>query len=265
MNEEIRSREGLSDYITDTSTNVGGTERLVSSVAGGALLAFGLKEGGVSGTLMSLLGGAMLYRGTTGHCHLYDAIGVNTADDAPEGTKKSPFNRRLLSGRIHVVESIVINRSASELYQFWRNFENLPNFMQHLESVTSTGERTSHWKAKGPMGTTVEWDAELTSDVENERIGWRSLEGSDIPNSGVVEFRPTSNRGTIVKVTMIYEAPGGKLGQLFAKLFGKEPEMQVKSDLRRFKSLMEVGFIVQTDGQTSGREKTPARSMTAKA
>ena len=115
------------------------------------------------------------------------------------------------------------------------------------------------------MGLSVEWDAELTSDVENERIGWKSLEGSDIANSGVVEFRPTVDRGTIVKVTMIYEAPGGKLGELLGKLFGEEPGQQVAEDLRRFKSLMEVGFIVNTEGQPSGREPAPERSIAAKA
>jgi uncharacterized membrane protein len=265
MNEGIRSEENWGEFISDMSTNVGGTERVVSSVAGGALLAYGLKHGGVAGTLMALLGGGMLLRGTTGHCHVYDAVGVNTSDDVPEGTRKSPFNRSLLSGRVHVTKSVVIDKSASELYQFWRNFENLPIFMRHLEAVTNTGDRTSHWKAKAPLGTSVEWDAELTSDVENERIGWKSLEGSDIANSGVVEFRPTSNRGTIVKVTMIYEAPGGKLGQYLAKLFGEEPEVQAAEDLRRFKSLMEVGFILKTEGQTSGRESMPARSKSAKA
>src|SRR5215212_2784243 len=125
MNGGIRSKENWGEFITDMSTNVGGTERLVSSVAGGALLAYGLKQGGIGGTLMALLGGGMLIRGTTGHCHVYDAMGVNTSDGVPEGTRKSPFNRGLLSGRIHVTKSIVINKSAAELYQFWRNFENL--------------------------------------------------------------------------------------------------------------------------------------------
>src|SRR5215218_6407475 len=163
MNEGIRSEENWSEFIADMSTNVGGTERVVSSVAGGALLAYGLKQGGVGGALIAVLGGGMLLRGTTGHCHVYDAMGVNTSEDVPEGTKKSPFNRRLLSGRVHVTKSIVINKSAAELYQFWRNFENLPIFMRHLELVTNTGDRTSHWEAKAPMGASVEWDAELTS------------------------------------------------------------------------------------------------------
>ena len=109
------------------------------------------------------------------------------------------YHKGLLASKIHVNKSITINKSPAELYQFWRNFENLPQFMTHLESVTVTDEKRSHWKAKAPLGTSVEWDAEITSDIENERIGWKSIEGSEIPNSGVVEFRPTTNRGTEVK------------------------------------------------------------------
>jgi uncharacterized membrane protein len=137
--------------------------------------------------------------------------------------------------------------------------------MRHLESVTKRDDKISHWRAKAPFGLTVEWDAELTSDLENERIGWKSLEGSDIPNSGVVEFRPTADRGTLVRVTMTYEAPGGKIGETLAKLFGEEPSVQIADDLRRFKQLMETGRIPTTEGQTSGREPAPAKSIGAKA
>ena len=137
--------------------------------------------------------------------------------------------------------------------------------MDHLESVTTTGETTSHWKAKAPLGQTVEWNAEITSDRENERIGWQSVEGSDIPNSGVVEFNPTVNRGTEVRVVLTYEAPGGALGAMFAKLFGEEPSQQVYGDLCRLKSIMEAGEIIKVEGQSSGRseDKTKAKTATA--
>jgi uncharacterized membrane protein len=102
---------------------------------------------------------------------------------------------------------------------------------------------------------TVEWDAELTSDVPNQRIGWASVEGSDIPNSGTVEFRPTVDRGTEVIVTMVYEAPGGKLGEWAAWALGEEPSLQVADDLRRFRSIMETGSILTTEGQPSGRSE----------
>jgi uncharacterized membrane protein len=263
---QIETQENsLTTFLTDTSQNVNNVERAASTIAGGALLAYGLKTGGVGGTLLSILGGEMLFRGTTGHCHLYDALGVNTATDLPEGTNKSPFKKSsLLSGKVHVTKALTINKSAAELYEFWRNFENLPIFMRHLESVTKTDETFSHWKAKAPLGQTVEWDAEVTSDIPNQRIGWKSLEGAFIPNSGVIEFLPTVDRGTEVKVTMTYEAPGGKLGEWIAWALGEEPSVQIAEDLRRFKSLMETGLIMKTEGQPSGRELLP-KAMTAGA
>jgi uncharacterized membrane protein len=136
--------------------------------------------------------------------------------------------------------------------------------MRHLESVTTTNSKISHWKAKAPLGQTVEWDAELTSDIPNEKIGWRSLDGAFIPNSGVVEFRPTIERGTEVKVTLTYEAPGGKIGEWIAWALGEEPSIQVAQDLRRFKSLMETGLIMKVEGQPSGRGPLQ-KAMTARA
>ena len=265
MHHTETHEQSLSTFLTDTSQNVNNIERVASTVAGGALVAYGYKMGGVGGTVLSLLGGGMLFRGTTGHCHMYDALGINTAADVPEGTRKSPFKRAsLFSGKIHVTKALTINKSAAELYEFWRNFENLPIFMRHLESVTKTDETFSHWKAKAPLGQTVEWDAEVTSDIPNQRIGWKSLEGAFVPNSGVVEFLPTANRGTEIKVTMTYEAPGGRLGEWIAWAFGEEPSVQIAEDLRRFKSLMETGLIMKTEGQPSGREPLP-KAMTARA
>ncbi|PYT01818.1 MAG: hypothetical protein DMF63_02985 [Acidobacteria bacterium] len=251
----------LTTFLTDTNQNVNPVERAVSSIAGGALLAYGLKQRGIGGALLSILGGGMLLRGATGHCHVYDALGVDTT----ETERRSPFRKSsLLTGKVHVTKAMTINKSQAELYEFWRNFENLPIIMRHLESVSKTDEKISHWRAKAPLGQTVEWDAELTSDVPNEKIGWRSLEGAFIPNSGVVEFLPTIERGTEVKVTLTYEAPGGKLGEWIAWAFGEEPSIQVAQDLRRFKSLMETGLIMKVEGQPSGREPLE-KAMTAKA
>ncbi|HEY8562969.1 MAG TPA: SRPBCC family protein [Pyrinomonadaceae bacterium] len=235
--------------------NVGDNERLVSAIAGSGLITYGISKGGLFGTALSLIGGGLLYRGATGHCHMYSAIDKTTATD--------------VNTRVHVQRSVTINRSQAELYQFWRNFENLPQFMNHLESVTVLDDKRSHWKAKAPLGMTVEWDAEATGEVENERISWHSVEGSEIPNSGVVEFRPTTNRGTEVRVTLTYEPPAGKLGSWIAWMFGEEPTIQVAEDLRRFKALMEAGSIMRVDGQPSGRiaevaeEKAKTKSATA--
>jgi uncharacterized membrane protein len=261
--EHTNKNNSLTEILTNTDKNVAPIERIVSATAGGALIAFGLKQGGVVGTLLSVLGGGIALRGVTGHCQVYDAVGMNTNTGETDSRanfksgnskKSSTWQNGLLSGKVHVTKSLTINKSPEELYKFWRNFENLPQFMEHLESVKNTGEKTSHWKSKAPLGSSVEWDAELTSDQENVRIGWKSLEGADVANSGVVEFLPTRNRGTEVKVNLTYEAPGGQLGALLAKLFGEEPSQQVYGDLYRFKSLMESGEVITVEGQTSGRE-----------
>lgn len=258
--DQLMKNENLSEFtefLTDTSQNVGDNERVVSGVAGAGLVAYGLSKGGAMGAVLSLLGGGLIYRGASGHCHVYSAMDKNTAaESAPT--------------RIHVQKSVTIDKSQEELYTFWRNFENLPQFMNHLESVTVTGDKTSHWKAKAPLGYSVEWDAEITSDVPNEKIGWKSAEISDVPNSGVVEFRPTANRGTEVRVTLTYEPPAGYVGSLIAKLFGEEPSLQIWEDLRRFKALMEAGSIITIKGQPSGRiseiaDENAQKSLTANA
>jgi uncharacterized membrane protein len=141
-----------------------------------------------------------------------------------------------------------------EVYAFWRNLENLPRFMQHLESVRMTDERRSTWRARAPAGTTVEWEAETVEDRPNELIAWRSLPGSSVPNSGQVRFVPAAgNRGTEVHVELQYDPPGGKLGAVVAKLFGREPGQQVASDLRRFKQVLETGEVVHSDASIHGR------------
>jgi uncharacterized membrane protein len=239
MHNDNTYEGSIADFLTDTSPNVGRTERIVSAAAGGALIAYGIKNGGITGTLMSVIGGIMLYRGATGHCHLYDAAGIDTRGDEPLGTQRSPYNKRILSGQIHVKKAITIDRPANVVYEFWKNFENFPKFMQHVESVTKNADNTWHWKVKAPLGTSVEWDARVTSDVENEKIGWRSMDNSDIPSSGVVEFRGTRDDSTEVTVTLIYEAPAGKFGEWAAWALGEEPGLQVSEDLRRFKEMIE--------------------------
>jgi len=155
---------------------------------------------------------------------------------------------RQASGGVHVTQALTIKRPRQEVYGFWHNFENLPRFMAHLESVQVLGENRSRWKAKAPAGATVEWDAETIEDRPNELIAWRSLPDASIPNSGTVRFKDApGDRGTEIHVELRYQPPGGKLGSLIAKLFGEEPEQQVKGDLRRFKQVMETGEIVHSD------------------
>jgi len=154
---------------------------------------------------------------------------------------------------VHIVKSITVNRPAEECYRSWRDFEGLPRFMRHLESVRITGDNRMRWKAKGPVGLSVEWDAELTADEPGQYLAWRSIQGSEVDNSGTVHFeRAPGGRGTIMRVDMRYSPPGGRAGALVAKLFGEEPAQQIDEDLRRFKWLLETGEIPTTVGQPSG-------------
>ena len=154
---------------------------------------------------------------------------------------------------IHAKGTCIVNLPPDEVYSFWRKFENLPRFMRHLDAVHDMGEGRSHWKAKGPAGMKVEWDATIIADVPGEIITWRSLEGSDVDNAGAVRFeRAAGGRGTIVKVNIEYAPIGGALGAAVAKLFGEEPEQQLDDDLRRFKQVLEVGEVVVSDATLLG-------------
>ncbi|HEX8474725.1 MAG TPA: SRPBCC family protein [Pyrinomonadaceae bacterium] len=233
--------------------NVGEKERWASTIGGGALALYGLTRGTLGGVALALIGGSLIYRGASGHCNVYQAAGISTAGDAATAGENPNVSVKGGHG-VKVEKSVTINRSPEELYRFWRNFENLPRFMHHLESVHVTGEKTSHWVAKAPAGGSVQWNAEIYNEKENELIAWRSLEGSDVDNAGSVHFQPaTGGRGTHVKVSVKYDPPGGVVGATIAKLFGEEPSQQIQEDLRRFKQLMETGETPTTEGQTSGR------------
>jgi uncharacterized membrane protein len=166
----------------------------------------------------------------------------------------STRNGRTENGGIRMTRTITIQRSARDLYNFWRNFENLPQFMPHLRSVQVTGDKTSRWTAKGPRGKDITWEAEITSEHEADHISWQSLPGAEVPNKGTVRFEALpEDRGTVVRVAIIYDPPGGFFGSKIAKLFGRSPEQMTGSDLRRFKQLMETGEIATTKGQPAGR------------
>jgi len=156
--------------------------------------------------------------------------------------------------RVTLRKSIQIQRPAGEIYRFWRKLENLPRFMSGLESVREADGRRSHWVAIGPAGKRVEWDAEIVLEEENRRIEWRSLAGSDIDHRGAVRFEAApADRGSVVKVEMDYDPPGGLFGGGIARLFGRAPEQQIHEDLHRLKELMETGEVITTQGQPSGR------------
>ena len=158
---------------------------------------------------------------------------------------------------IHVKKSIMIRRPAGEIYSFWRDFKNLPQVMQHLESVDVTGGKRSRWVAKGPAGKRVQWEAETTEDRPNELIAWRSIDGSTVENSGSVRFDAApADRGTLVRVELTYRPPAGVVGATIAKLLGEEPKLQLEEDLRRLKQVMETGEIITMEGQPAGRAQS---------
>jgi uncharacterized membrane protein len=165
-----------------------------------------------------------------------------------------------------VSKSLTIRRPRNTVYQFWRNLENLPRFMYHLEAVQVTGDRRSHWAVKAPAGQRVEWDAEIVQDTPDELIAWRSLPEADIRHEGAVRFRDApADRGTEVDVELRYEAPGGSAGSLVAMLFGEEPKQQLRDDLRRFKQVMETGEVVLSDGSLEGAGQGPMKQRASQA
>jgi uncharacterized membrane protein len=226
--------------VLDREINVGSTERMASAIAGGALTLYGLRRKDLPGALIAAAGGMLMYRGGTGYCPAYGAAGVNTAGSETQA--------------VRATEVTTIGVPAEQLYSFWRNFENLPRIMHNLESVQVRETGTSVWKAKGPLGSTVEWEAVVIEDVPNKRIAWQSTEHATIQNSGVVTFESaTGGRGTVVRVDVSYHPPAGKAGQMVASLMGSAPEQEIREDLRRFKQLMETGEIPTTKGQPAAR------------
>jgi uncharacterized membrane protein len=154
--------------------------------------------------------------------------------------------------------SITVNRPPEEVYRYWHDFTNLPKFMFHLEKVEPKGDKRYHWVAKAPLGRKVEWDAEITEEIPNELIAWRSSEDAEVPNSGSVEFSPApGDRGTEIVVEVDYQLPGGAIGDAVAQLFGEEPQQQIKDDLRRFKQVVETGEVVRSEGSPEGTAATP--------
>lgn len=237
-------RKGRQDRSQDI--NLSQPERWLSAIGGGLLALYGLKRGGWGGIALAALGGSFVWRGATGHCYTYEALGINTAPG------KAPAASVKHGEGVKVEKSVIVNKSPEELYRFWRNFENLPRIMSHLDSVQVTDNKRSHWVVKAPAGMTVEWDAEVYREKENEMIAWRSLAGATVPNAGSVHFEKAPG-GTEVRVVVNYDPPAGPLGVAVAKFFGEEPGQQIEEDLRRFKQMMESGGASATLAQSSGR------------
>jgi uncharacterized membrane protein len=248
--------------------NVGNVERAASIIAGSVLLYEGVKKKNLAGAGMAVFGINFLRRGITGFCYTYQALGITTRQ--PRSDRVSvPYELG-----VRVDETITINRPRAEVYRFWRDLANLSRFVDHVDSVRATGNgANSHWIVKAPGGKTVEWDAEIISEVENERIAWRSLEGSDIPNAGSVLFSDADgDRGTEVRVELQYNPPFGAVGAVAARLLNQSPAKQIHEDLLRLKAALEAGVFPSTEGQPSGvprpeetREKNKNADLVANA
>lgn len=261
--------------------NVGTPERWISALGGGLLLTMGLGKKDATGLAMTLVGSLLLHRGVSGHSFIYDALGNTSLPNQMQGRGQTQDGllgqvqdrmgqvRDTVQERVgqaqeqikermqdvtsenpvRVEESVTVNKPVADVYRFWRNLENLPRFMSHLESVKSLGGGRSHWTAKGPAGTSIDWDAMTTDERVNERISWRSLEGSQVPNHGKVEFREAQGgQSTEIRVELEYNPPGGAVGAAVAKLFGEEPSQQIRDDLQQLKQKLESGEFVTTGG-----------------
>ncbi len=240
--------ENLRRHRESGQADLGKTERLISGVAGAALLLLSFRTRRLRPLLFPVATGLI-------------AKALKGAAGKAAGTARRTLNDRTSPvasvGRgqgVKVEESVTINRPVLEVYRFWRNFENLPRFMDHLESVTVIDDTRSHWVAKGPAGTKVEWDAIIHNEVSDELIAWRSLPGAEVNNAGSVHFTPTPDgTGTDVRVVLSYEPPAGMLGVTVAKLLGEEPSKQVADDLRRFKQVMDSGDVMAAARPVAGR------------
>jgi uncharacterized membrane protein len=250
------------------TSNVGRIERAASVVAGTLLLGVGLRKKGWTGTLGALFGINFLRCGLTGYSYTYQALGIRTAPIEPPRNTTLPYELG-----VRVDEAITINRPREEVFRFWRDFSNIAQCMKHVESVsTIPGTNRTRWIARGPAGKHMEWDAEIINEKENELIGWRSLEGSEVANAGSVHFKDAAGRrGTEVSIELQYSPPGGTVGAFVAKLFGEEPSQQIRADLRRLKALLEAGVVPGTEGQPIGgvsqsrKEPRPRNDTVSKA
>ena len=215
----------------------------------------GALAGTVAVTAMDVMSGLGVSRGSDGRAFATNGDGNGTARDRADGggvsSPLADLGARLkdgLFGGKPVRKSITIGQPAANLYGYWRKLENLPRFMRHLEEVRELDERRSHWVATAPLGMRVEWDAEITEDVPDSRISWRSVEGSGVTHAGTVRFVPApGDRGTEVHVELTYQPPAGPIGVAIAKLLGEEPAQQISEDLRRLKQVLETGSIVRSE------------------
>lgn len=226
--------------------NVGEAERYGSIASGAALVLAAIARRGVGGLILGGLGAMFIQRGLTGHCALYERMGITSAPRQRHGVPGSVG--------VKVERSITINRPAAEIFRFVRDARNLPKFMKHLERVDVIDEKHSHWVAKSFSGRVIEWDVEIVNEHPDELLTWESAAGSPVPNAGTVRLKAAPNgRGTEVRIAFEVYPPAGMLGVFGAKLVGATPEQEVEEDLAMLKQVSETGEVATTKGQPMGR------------
>jgi len=247
--ERLRSSQQPANLRTCASQkNVGDVERFASMVGGGLMLLSALQRRPLGGLLLAGFGAALIYRGITGHCECYKALGISTANE--EGRVISVPAQH----GFKYEKTLVINRSAHDLFDFWRDLKNLPRIMPHLTSVNDIGGGLSHWLATSPLGVEVEWDAEIYNEDPGRLIAWRSLPGGEVDTAGSVHFiEHGAGRGTEVRVSLKYNPPLGKVGANLAWFLGGGVEQEIDNDLRRFRHMMETGEFSHRRGQVAER------------
>ena len=186
---------------------------------------------------------------------LTEGVGRETISDAPDSTLRGKAGRNA-----PIQRTVTVNRPRQELYDFWRDFTNFPQFMDNIRSVEKLDERRSHWVIEAPAGTSVEFDSRIVEDEPGRLIGWESEEGASVPNRGRVEFIDAApGRGTMVRATISYDPPGGAIGRAVAKVLQREPNVQARRDLRRFKQLMETGEITSSASPSGRASENPTK------
>jgi uncharacterized membrane protein len=235
--EDVPERHATSESGSRAASVVGNA---LLAVSGAVLVGYALKQRSWKAAGVALAGAPFAYRQATGHWPMLRPLRGEAA--------------REHALPVTVETSVTIGRPRQELYDFWRQLENLPQFMRHLDSVENRGDGISHWVGRSPLGTKLEWDAEIIEDREGYILSWRSLPGSQVDNAGSVFFEDApDDRGTIVRVSFDAQPPAGPFGRAVGKVMNPITEQQVREDLRRFKSLMEAGEIPTTEGQPTGK------------
>jgi len=231
----------------EANTNVGAAERLASMAVGGLLVTWAFRKRSPATMAAGIVGADLIYRGASGHCRVYGALGVNTAAAKVSGGHIS-------SSAPEIQRSITINRSPEELFAFWSNPENLARIMAHFAEVTPEGGDVTRWKVRGPMSQMFEWTSRQTAEEPGRKLSWQSLPGGTIVTRGHVTFQPgRENTGTEVRLWVQFEPPLGAVGEGLAKTLQKFPRAIAGQTLRRFKSLIETGEIPTLEHNPSAR------------